>query len=143
MNALFARLNNYVKALSGLKLLYLVISCIIASLVLGLAIGYVFVLVRDPVVSDQPVTARIPVTEKHFTGRVDYVDPRLYSNKGVSYVLVDSKGKVLFLLKAQGETLRFAEGHEVKAYGNVEKKAGNDKYDTLVVTKVAIKGSKE
>lgn len=136
-----AQLNAYVKSLSGVKLFYFIAFCFVIFLVVGLLVGYVYVMTTQPNKPIQVGDVTIPVEKMFYEGRVDYVDPRLYPGKEVSYVLVNAQGQVLFLLKSTDSTLQVAEGHNVKAYGTVVKKTGSDKYDTLNVTKVVIKSS--
>ncbi len=143
MNAQLAQLNAYVKSLSGVKLFYFISFCFVLCLVLGLGLGYLFVLAKGPTEQIAVGDVRIPVTETFYSGRIDFVDPRLYPGKGISYVLVNARGDVLYLLKAEDATLQVAEGHTVKAYGKVQKKTGDDKYETLTVTKVVIKSSEQ
>jgi hypothetical protein len=143
MNTKLAQLNDYVKTLSGVRLFYFIAFCFVICLVVGLLIGYLFVMIKNP---KQPITVdnvTIPVEKQYYEGRVDFVDPRLYPGKDVSYVLVNAQGNVLFLLKSLDSTLQVAEGHNVKAYGSITKKTGSEKYDTLNVTKVVIKSSEK
>ncbi len=139
MNAQLAQLNAYVKSLSGVKLFYFISFCFVLCLVVGLVVGYLFVLASGPAKPIAVDNVQIPVTETFYEGRIDYVDPRLYPGMDVSYVLVNSKGDVLYLLKADDSILQVAEGHTAKVYGKVDKNISNDKYDTLKVTKVVIK----
>ena len=143
MKAQFAQLNEYVKGLSGLRLFYFIASCFIICLFLGVVLGYLFVLANNPAPEITVNYAKLPLAEQYYEGRIDYSDPRLYPGKNISYVLVKPNGDVLYLLQAADAMLQVAEGNNVKVYGTVEKKTGNDKYDTLRVTKVVIKSSEK
>ena len=73
-----------------------------------------------------------------YEGKVMYVNPNFYPDEDISYVLTDSVGKDIILLRAEDKRLSIVEGLTVKLTGIVvTTKTGNNK--VLQVDKVMVK----
>jgi hypothetical protein len=106
-------------------------------LFVGLLVGY-FVsrtLYKMPSTVD---TSTTPVEQNSsYEGIVTYVDPHMYPEDKINYVLLDSSGKEVILLKAKDQKLEVSEGHMAEVKGKKRPlTAGKGEYllvDTLVI----------
>ncbi len=76
--------------------------------------------------------------ELSYDGKITYVDPQLYSEEDVSYVLQDKSGKVTFLLKSRDQKLVVAEGQWASVYGTVSDSA-DGKEKVLTVSNIVLR----
>lgn len=76
-------------------------------------------------------------SKSSYKGYVKYVDPNFYPNEKISFVLNNSKGKEIILLKADDQKLQVVEGHYVTAKGVVYNSKYGD-FDYLMVDEVVI-----
>lgn len=76
--------------------------------------------------------------EIFYDGQITYVDPQLYSEEDVSYVLQDKSGKVTFLLKSRDQKLVVAEGQWASVYGTVSDSA-DGKEKVLTVSNIVLR----
>lgn len=70
-----------------------------------------------------------------YTGKVMYVTDDTYPNENVNYVLVDTSGKQMVLLKANDQKLLVAEGLHVTVLGQITKTM-DGKHKILLVEEV-------
>ncbi|OGC48300.1 hypothetical protein A2W32_03745 [candidate division WWE3 bacterium RBG_16_37_10] len=85
-----------------------------------------------------PVNNNIDTTKETFyEGTITYINPNMYPNDEITYVLKDDEGNDVILLKSYDQKLAVAEGHKAKVYGSVIK-SSNESNTILVVSKVVI-----
>ena len=70
-----------------------------------------------------------------YEGRITYLDPKIYPEDEITYVLAKTTGEEIILLKAEDEKLAVADGLYVKVRGLLSKTA-KDKKDVLIVHEV-------
>ena len=88
--------------------------------------------------SSEVPSVEISVTKKSYTGRITYLSPQLYPEDEISYVLTDSSGKEVILLKAEDQKLMVSEGLFATVSGRM-KKTADKKEDVLLVDEVIVK----
>jgi len=141
---LLKTLIDKVESLKGRKLIYVLLIVFVSFTVIGISVGYFISrgLKEDETKkSSGDTTVVTPKNEKtYFEGRVVYVNPLMYPGENVSYLLTDSSGKTLFLLKANDQKLALAENLYVKVTGKMEK-LSDGKTEVLNVTEVVIKNA--
>ncbi|MCA9308044.1 hypothetical protein KC980_00890 [candidate division WWE3 bacterium] len=73
-------------------------------------------------------------------GRIAYVDPRIYPQDNVSFILVDSSNKLMHLLKDSSRRLEISEGLWAQVTGSISP-AKDGKNELLTVERVVFRSS--
>ncbi len=120
---------------------YRVAALAIALVFLGATVCYI---VHMAAVSTSSVSPDESVESpiKSYAGRITYIDPKFYPEDKISFVLVNSKGEEIILLKASDEKLMVSEGLDVEVVGQMAK-TKDGKEDVLIVSKVVIKNGSD
>ena len=117
------------EALKGKRLFYTISIIFLVFILTGVLIGYFMTpkLSRDEMLNLTEETTSPSDPKKYYEGRISYVNPQLYPLDDISYALLDSSGKEIFLIKSIDEKLAIAEGLFVKVSGRMGKlrKAGH------------------
>ena len=133
----------WLESIKGKNLLYLVIGTFIVFLLMGILLGYItnFVLKINERQDSSNTENQVDnvAQEVSYEGKIKYVDPRLYPEDNISFVLVDNSGKEIILLKSEDQKLTVAENQYVTVYGILEKTADNK--DVLFVDRIGIKNA--
>ncbi|NMB91315.1 hypothetical protein GYA37_00530 [candidate division WWE3 bacterium] len=133
-----------VENLKGKKLITVLILIFILFILVGILIGYLTSNeLKESEKMEEPATPTIisPKNERsYFEGKIVYVNPEFYPLENVSYALVDSSGKQLFLLKSNDQKLSLAENLNVKVSGRMEKLSDGET-NVLFVEEVIIKNA--
>ncbi|MBN1162908.1 hypothetical protein JXA34_04165 [Patescibacteria group bacterium] len=142
---MFDLLKDYyqkIESIRGKKLIILLVSLFVTFTILGLLVGY-FIHVSlsgneldSDFTREEVVTG--PIIESH-AGRIEYINPDF--NNGVSYVLVNDGGEDIFFLVADDDKLSIADGLFVTVTGEVTRKTGEQKLDTIKVREVMIRNA--
>jgi len=135
---LLTTLYAKIEQLKGKKLVILLMCVFIVFLLIGLGFGYITNKVLNKTEQTEFVnTQETPSAKQYYQGRVVYVNPNLYPNDKISYMLADENGNEIILLKSKDQKLVVTEGHTVKALGKVLKtKIGDKEY--LMVEEIII-----
>ena len=138
MAVLLKDLYFKVENLKGKKLIYTIAVIFLVFILVGVLIGYFMTprLSEDEVVNDDISSPSSPKT--YYEGKIEYINPEFYPLDDVSYALVDSDGKQIYLLKSVDQKLSIAEGLFVKVSGKMSK-LKDKKTDVLIVDEVVIK----
>lgn len=141
MIKLLKDIHDRFERLTGRKVFFLFLVVFIMFLSLGIFIGYL---------NNQRLKQNEKVLEEHFTGqeqmkssyegKIEYLNPGFYPNDKITYVLVDSSGKQIILLKSKDQKLSIAENLFVKVQGTLTK-TKDGKSDVLNVSEVIIKNA--
>lgn len=111
---------------------------LISLIVLIVLTIFAFSLLNKNEVDSNPVVPDVSSNaERFYEGKITYVDPRMYPQDNISYILADASGNEVILLKASDEKLQVSEGHYAKVYGNLSKTKDRKK-DILLVNSVRI-----
>lgn len=127
--------SNY----TGRRLVYMLIGIFVFFVVVGFGVRVLW----DSLNSTNNATntsINQAENEIYYTGKVAYVNPQLYPNDDISYVLVDSSNKTIILLKGTSSAdakLNVAEGLWGRLYGTVTKTADGKK-DVLIVDRIIL-----
>ncbi|KKS31413.1 hypothetical protein A2380_03445 [candidate division WWE3 bacterium RIFOXYB1_FULL_43_24] len=110
---------NSVEVLKGRRLVILTLVLSIAFLGVGIFIGYLnnLILKQGEISTETALPPPIIDPSVILEGRVAYTNPEYYPGDEISYVLTDTSGKELYLLKAEDDKLALAEGLNVKVRG--------------------------
>ena len=138
MAVLLKDLYFKVENLKGKKLIYTIAVIFLVFILVGVLIGYFMTprLSEDEVVGNDIESPSSPKT--YYEGKIEYINPEFYPLDDVSYALVDSDGKQIYLLKSVDQKLSIAEGLFVKVSGKMSK-LKDKKTDVLIVDEVVIK----
>ena len=146
MLKLLKTLIDKVENLKGKKLLYALIVVFVSFTVIGILVGY---FINKGLNEDETkkgsgdTTVVTPKEEKtYYEGRVLYVNPLMYPGEKVTYLLTDSSGKTILLLKSNDQKLALAENLYVKVTGKMEK-LSDGTTDVLNVVEVVIKNASD
>ncbi len=136
MLSLLKKLYIWFENFKGKKLLLLFLLTFLVFLAAGLIIGYFTNSKLNK--GEQKVTETVELTAlKSFEGKVTYTGAP--TEDDISYVLSDTAGKDIILLKASDSKLKIVEGLNAKVKGTVSKtKSGKD---VLTVQEVSIKNA--
>ncbi len=132
---------NRAEALKGPRLIVITGVLSIIFLGFGILIGYINNRILN---TDEPSldsVATMPVTDVSVTyeGKVSYTNPEYYPGEDISYVLTDSEGKDVILLRSDDAKLSIAEGLFVKVEGRESRTKSGTKY--LLVKEVILNAS--
>ncbi|EKD94947.1 MAG: hypothetical protein ACD_25C00145G0004 [uncultured bacterium] len=110
---------NNAEGLKGRRLITITAVLSIAFLGIGIFIGYLnnLILKQSEVSTETVLPPPVVDTSVILEGRVSYTNPEYYPGDEISYVLTDSSGKEISLLKAEDDKLALAEGLNVKVKG--------------------------
>lgn len=81
-----------------------------------------------------------PQQEKNYEGRIVYIGGAFYPNDEISYVLEDSSGNDVILLKAKDQKLEVSEGLFATVYGRLTKTMDGKK-EVLIVERIVVKNA--
>ena len=140
MSNLLSRINEKTDKTTPSNLLKLGVLIFIIFVPIGLLLGNLISLsLNIPETNNvTPVNNNIDTTKETFyEGTITYVNPNMYPNDEITYVLKDEEGNDVILLKSYDQKLAVAEGHKAKVYGSVIK-SSNESNTILVVNKVVI-----
>ncbi|OGC48102.1 hypothetical protein A3A69_00885 [candidate division WWE3 bacterium RIFCSPLOWO2_01_FULL_37_15] len=140
MSNLLSRINEKTDKTTPSNLLKLGVLIFIIFVPIGLLLGNLISLsLNIPETNNvTPVNNNIDTSkETYYEGTVTYVNPNMYPNDEITYVLKDDDGNDVILLKSYDQKLAVAEGHKAKVYGSVMK-SSNESNTILVVNKVVI-----
>ncbi|MBU1132915.1 hypothetical protein KKG08_01435 [Patescibacteria group bacterium] len=140
MAVLLKDLYFKVENLKGKKLIYTIAVIFLVFILVGVLIGYFMTprLSEDEVVGNDIESPSSPKT--YYEGKIEYINPEFYPLDDISYSLVDSDGKQIYLLKSVDQKLSIAEGLFVKVSGKMSK-LKDKKTDVLIVDEVVIKNA--
>ena len=140
MAVLLKDLYFKVENLKGKKLIYIIAVIFLIFILVGVLVGYFMTprLSKDEVINDDISSPSSPKT--YYEGKIEYINPEFYPLDNVSYALVDSDGKQIYLLKSVDQKLSIAEGLFVKVSGKMSK-LKDKKTDVLIVDEVVIKNA--
>ena len=140
MAVLLKDLYLKVENLKGKKLIYTIAVIFLIFILVGVLVGYFMTprLSKDEVVGNDIESPSSPKT--YYEGKIEYINPEFYPLDNVSYALVDSDGKQIYLLKSVDQKLSIAEGLFVKVSGKMSK-LKDKKTDVLIVDEVVIKNA--
>lgn len=135
-----------VEELKGKKLIIVLIIVFVSFILLGILVGY---FITRELKEDEKITNTYTPTlvspkndKSYFEGKVVYINPQLHPQDNVSYVLTDSSGKELFLLKSNDQKLALAENLNVKVAGRMGKLSDGET-DVLLVEEVIIRNASD
>ena len=140
MSNLLSRINEKTDKTTPSNLLKLGVLIFIIFVPIGLLLGNLISLsLNIPETNNvTPVNNNIDTTKETFyEGTITYINPNMYPNDEITYVLKDDEGNDVILLKSYDQKLAVAEGHKAKVYGSVIK-SSNESNTILVVSKVVI-----
>ncbi len=139
MFKLLKKAHDNAEELKGRRLYLFLTATFVIFLAAGLSLGYFVNVILNKYeinpakAKDQEISIKSP-----YEGKVMFVDPKLYPDDQINYVLVDDNGKEIILLKSKDQKLTIAEGHHVLLEGALEKlRNGESSY--LLVEKVILK----
>ena len=140
MAVLLKDLYFKVENLKGKKLIYTIAVIFLIFILVGVLVGYFMTprLSEDEMVGNDIESPSSPKT--YYEGKIEYINPEFYPLDNVSYALVDSDGKQIYLLKSVDQKLSIAEGLFVKVSGKMSK-LKDKKTDVLIVDEVVIKNA--
>jgi hypothetical protein len=135
-----------VEELKGKKLIMVLIIVFVSFILIGILVGY---FMTKGLKEDEKITTNSNPTivspknaKLYFEGKVVYVNPQLHPQDNISYVLTDSSGKEIFLLKANDQKLALAENLNVKVAGRMGK-LNDGQTDVLIVEEVIIRNASD
>ena len=140
MSNLLSRINEKTDKTTPSNLLKLGVLIFIIFVPIGLLMGNLISMsLNIPETNNvTPVNNNIDTTKETFyEGTITYINPNMYPNDEITYVLKDDEGNDVILLKSYDQKLAVAEGHKAKVYGSVMK-SSNESNTILVVNKVVI-----
>lgn len=136
MPNLLSNINNSSTEVSKNKMYRFLTILFVVFLIVGLLVGVFINRFMSPV-TDEEVSEQVEEKQEFYEGTVTYLEPFLYPQDSITYILVDARGNDVILLKAKDQKLEVAEGHYVTVYGTEHKTAdGKDVY--LLVERVVI-----
>lgn len=138
-------LYDRAEQLKGKKLLYTLLLTFVLFLLLGFTINYgIAKLLKNNEFNNPNNLENIENTDQEvsYFGIIAYTEPRNYPDENISYLLQNTDGSTIILLKAKDKKLEVSEGLFVTVIGAKEKTSDN-KYDVLNVSsiKISTKGS--
>ena len=138
MRDLLKKVYDRAEEYQGRRLAKLLVLIFFGFTLVGIGVGLLIVVPLSNRNNSNGDSSPIDTPETVFyEGQIVYVDPNFYPDEGISYSLVNSKGKDIILLKAHDQKLVVAEGHYAKVFGNLAK-TKDGKKDVLIVDKVVI-----
>lgn len=140
MIALLTKLHNKAEEIKGRKLLITLALSFFVFLIVGLLVGYFiskFLSNNEAMYIDSSSVNAVKPEEKTYVGKIRAMDPQVYSNDKILYVLVDSSGNQVILLRAKDSKLSVMENLNVKVTGYVSK-ASDAKNDILDVERISV-----
>lgn len=138
MPGLLKNAFNDIENLKGKKLVLTIIIVFFTFLFIGILIGYL----RTPTLNQNETNmvvkkgGAVKPEFVSYSGLVEYRNPDFYPEDEVSYVLVDTSGEDVILLKADDNKLEIVEGLFVKVSGRKVRSSNNK--DVLIVEEVEI-----
>ena len=129
--------NTPMPEMSRPQLLKLLAAIFIVFAALGWAISSVFSKYNSPKTQIRKETVSASPTEVSYEGVITYVDPQLNPGEGISFLLNNSTGEEMILLKSNDQKLEVSEGHFVKVFGTKKKTSTGKEY--LLVERIVLK----
>ena len=142
MPAMLSNLYSKAEELKGKKLIFVIAAFFLLFLLIGLIIGVISnSKLNKNELNSNPTSVDTASGQKvYYEGKVAYVNPQLYPGENISYSLIDSSGKEIFLLKSKDARLSVVEGLFVKISGKMSK-LKDGKTSVLIVDEVIIKNA--
>jgi hypothetical protein len=137
---LLRRVSAKADEYKGRRLARLLAVIFFLFVVIGTVGGMIYNTASIPTLTNNTDGTVEQVEEKHYEGRITYVNPNFYPNDDVSYSLTDGSGETVVLLTAEDQKLVVSEGHYAKVYGSL-KKTEDGKEDILVVDRLVIQNA--
>lgn len=142
MLTLLKNLHDRIESIKGKNLFILLIIVFITFIIIGLLIGYFtnkYLNTAENLSYENPESVPV-LEEKTYEGKIKYIDPNMYKEDELSFVLIDNLGNEIILLKATDDKLSVAENLSVRVHGYLTKSIDKTK-DILLVERISINGS--
>jgi len=138
---LLKNIYNRIENIKGRKLVFTVIAIFVTFMLIGILIGYF----NDSSLKGDELNPTESgnteeVKEVSYEGTITFLGEGFYPEDKISYVLTDTKGEEIILLRATDDKLAIVENLNVQVIGKVSK-TKDGRSEVLVVREVVLKNA--